>query len=55
MLEQLLESKDKEIQRHDDHIDRLKKAILLIESKLPAIQEPVTQSVVKKSWQFWKK
>jgi len=55
MLEQLLESKDKEIQRQDDHIDSLKQAMLLIESKLPATQEPVTQPVVKKSWQFWKK
>ena len=27
MLEQLLESKDKEIQRQDDHIDSLKKAM----------------------------
>ncbi len=55
LLEQLLESKDKEIQRQDDHIDSLKQAMLLIESKLPATQEPVTQPVVKKSWQFWKK
>lgn len=55
MLEQLLESKDKEIQRQDDHIDSLKKAMLLIESKLPATQEPATQPVVKKSWKFWKK
>ena len=55
MLEQLLESKDKEIQRQDDHIDSLKKAMLLIESKLPATPEPVTQPVVKKSWLFWKK
>lgn len=55
MLEQLLESKNKEIQRQDDHIDSLKKAMLLIESKLPATPEPVTQPVVKKSWLFWKK
>lgn len=55
MLEQLLESKDKEIQRQDDHIDSLKKAMLLIESKLPNTSEPVTPHVVKKSWQFWKK
>jgi len=52
MLEQLLKSKDKEIQRQDDHIDSLKKAMLLIESKL---SEPVTQPVVKTSWLFWKK
>jgi len=37
------------------HIDSLKQAMLLIESKLPATPEPVTQPVVKKSWQFWKK
>ena len=37
------------------HIDSLKQAMLLIESKLPATQEPVKQPVVKKSWQFWKK
>lgn len=55
MLEQLLESKNKEIQRQDDHIDSLKKAMLLIETKLPATPEPVTQPVVKKSWLFWKK
>ena len=51
MLEQLLESKDKEIQRQDDHIDSLKQAMLLIESKLPATPDPVAG----KSWQFWKK
>jgi len=55
MLEQLLESKDKEIQRQDDHIDSLKKAMLLIEYKLPTTSEPVTQPAVKKSWLFWKK
>lgn len=37
------------------HIDSLKQAMLLIESKLPATTEPVTQPVVKKSWRFWKK
>jgi len=37
------------------HIESLKQAMLLIESKLPATQEPVKQPVVKKSWQFWKK
>ena len=55
MLEQLLESKDKEIQRQDDHIDSLKQAMLLIESKLPATPSPVAQPPTKKSWQFWKK
>ena len=37
------------------HIDSLKQAMLLIESKLPNTSEPVTPHVVKKSWQFWKK
>lgn len=55
LLEQLLESKDKEIRRQDDHIDSLKQAMLLIESKLPATPEPATQPAVNKSWQFWKK
>lgn len=55
LLEQLLESKDKEIKRQDDHIDSLKQAMLLIESKLPATYEPVAQPAAKKSWQFWNK
>lgn len=55
LLEQILESKDKEIKRQDDHIDSLKQAMLLIESKLPAPPEPFTQPVVKKSWLFWKR
>jgi len=48
LLRELLAEKDK---RNED----LKHALLLIESKLPATPEPVTQPVVKKSWQFWKK
>ncbi|EAX6626028.1 DNA-binding protein [Salmonella enterica] len=55
LLEQLLESKDKEIRRQDDHINSLKQAMLLIESKLPATPEPVAPAPTKKSWQFWKK
>lgn len=50
LLEQLLESKNKELQRQDEHIDSLKQAMLLIESKLPAAPAPA-----KKSWAFWKK
>lgn len=46
--EQLLAEKDK---RNED----LKQDLWLIESKLSTIPEPVTQPVVKKSWQFWKK
>lgn len=37
------------------HIDSLKQAMLLIESKLPATPEPVAITSTKKSWQFWKK
>jgi len=55
LLEQLLESKNKELQRQDEHIDSLKQAMLLIESKLPTTPEPVALVTTKKSWQFWKK
>jgi len=55
LLEQLLESKNKELQRQDEHIDSLKQAMLLIESKLPPTPEPVAPVPAKKSWQFWKK
>jgi len=37
------------------NLEDVRQAMLLIESKLPATPEPVTQPVVKKSWQFWKK
>lgn len=55
LLEQLLESKNKELQRQDEHIDSLKQAMLLIESKLPTTPEPVVAVPTKKPWQFWKK
>lgn len=55
LLEQLLESKNKELQRQDEHIDSLKQAMLLIESKLPTTPDPVAPVPTKKSWQFWKK
>lgn len=55
LLEQLLESKNKELQRQDEHIDSLKQAMLLIESKLPATPDPVAPAPTKKPWQFWKK
>lgn len=55
LLEQLIESKNKELQRQDEHIDSLKQAMLLIESKLPATPEPVAPAPTKKSWLFWKK
>lgn len=47
-LKELLIEKDK---RNDD----LKHALLLIESKLPAIPEPTVPVPAKKLWQFWKK
>ena len=47
-LKQRLEDKDA-------HIDSLKNAMLLIESKLPTTPEPVAPVPAKKSWQFWKK
>ncbi len=55
LLEQLLESKNKELQRQDEHIDSLKQAMLLIESKLPTTPEPARPVPAKKPWQFWKK
>lgn len=55
LLKQLIESKNKELQRQDEHIDSLKQAMLLIESKLPPTPEPQPAPVTKKSWQFWKK
>jgi len=71
LLEQLLDSKNQELKRQDEHIDSLKQAMYLIESKLPKTPEPapepqpeattpvVTETVApvttKKSWQFWRK
>lgn len=55
LLEQLIESKNKELQRQDEYIDSLKQAMLLIESKLPTTPEPVASVPTKKFWQFWKK
>lgn len=55
LLKQQVALLQQRLQDKDEHIDSLKQAMLLIESKLPATQEPVTPPVVKKSWQFWKK
>lgn len=54
-LKQQVDLLNQRLQDKDAHIDSLKQAMLLIESKLPATTEAVTQPVVKKSWQFWKK
>jgi len=55
LLKQQVALLQQRLQDKDEHIDSLKQAMLLIESKLPATPEPVTQPLVKKSWQFWKK
>jgi len=55
LLKQQVALLQQRLQDKDEHIDSLKQAMLLIESKLPATPEPATQSVVKKSWHFWKK
>ena len=52
-LEHEIEHLRQLVTAQQSHIDSLKQAMLLIESKLPATPEPVTQPVVKKSWQFW--
>ena len=54
-LEHEIEHLRQLVTAQQSHIDSLKQAMLLIESKLPATPEPVTQPVMKKSWQFWKK
>nr|WP_249649462.1 hypothetical protein [Pectobacterium carotovorum] len=54
LVKALLREKELLLSEKDKRNEDLKHAMLLIESKLPAVQEPVTP-VVKKSWQFWKK
>lgn len=54
-LKELMKSQQDLLLERDKRNEDLKQALLLIESKLPATSEPVTKSVVKKSWQFWKK
>ena len=55
LLKQQVALLQQRLQDKDEHIDSLKQAMLLIESKLPTAPEPATQPVVKKSWKFWKK
>ena len=55
LVKALLREKELLLAEKDKRNEDLKQALLLIESKLPATSEPVTQSAVKKSWQFWKK
>ena len=55
LVKALLREKELLLSEKDKRNEDLKQALLIIESKLPAIPEPVTQPVMKKSWQFWKK
>ncbi|WP_369791040.1 DNA-binding protein [Rouxiella sp. WC2420] len=55
LLKQKVDLLKQRLQDKDAHIDSLKQAMLLIESKLPATPEPVAQPMMKKLWQFWKK
>lgn len=54
-LEQEIEHLRQLVTAQQSHIDSLKQAMLLIESKLPETHEPQLTPVTKKSWQFWKK
>lgn len=55
LVKALLREKELLLSEKDKRNEDLKHALLLIESKLPAMQEPITPPVIKKSWQFWKK
>jgi len=55
LLKKEIEFLKQRLEDKDAHINSLKNAMLLIESKLPVAQEPVTPMPAKKSWQFWKK
>ncbi|HIE4221734.1 TPA: helix-turn-helix domain-containing protein [Proteus mirabilis] len=54
-LEQEIEHLRQLVTAQQSHIDSLKQAMLLIESKLPTTPEPARPVPAKKSWQFWKK
>ena len=54
-LEQEVEHLRQLVTAQQSHIDSLKQAMLLIESKIPETHEPQLTPVTKKSWQFWKK
>jgi len=55
LVKALLREKELLLNEKDKRNEDLKQALLLIESKLPATSEPVTQPAVTKSWKFWKK
>lgn len=54
-LEHEIEHLKQLVTAQQSHIDSLKQAMLLIESKLPATPDPVAPAPTKKPWQFWKK
>lgn len=54
-LEHEIEHLRQLVTAQQSHIDSLKQAMLLIESKLPATPEPVVLPPAKKSWLFWRK
>lgn len=54
-LEHEIEHLKQLVTAQQSHIDSLKQAMLLIESKLPVTPEPVAPMSVKKTWAFWKK
>lgn len=55
LLKKEIEFLKQRLEDKDAHIDSLKNAMLLIESKLPVTPEPVAPMPAKKSWAFWKK
>jgi len=55
LLKKEIEFLKQRIEDKDAHIDSLKNAMLLIESKLSVRQDSQPIQVTKKSWQFWKK
>lgn len=55
LLKKEIEFLKQRLEDKDAHIDSLKNAMLLIESKLPPPPEPVAPVPAKKSWRFWKK
>ena len=55
LLKKEIEFLKQRLEDKDAHIDSLKNAMLLIESKQPTTPEPVAPASTKKPWQFWKK
>lgn len=55
LLKKEIEFLKQRLEDKDAHIDSLKNAMLLIESKLTPTPEPVALVTTKKPWQFWKK